>query len=330
MPYIIFFIFSIIPILIGMMIITGKKIMVSRTFEQFIIFFIIFSSSTIKGNYHIAYHDVYFVIIAPFLVAIISFLFLKGKYSIYNTHSVDITPLISESLEESHIDYILKENAIIIPQYNNRRIDLNNDSNCTRIDLSELREIHVHKKILIKIKSKLGSINKKYFPTYGVFFVVLGILWIGLLCYGKIYVPTLQNYLIFHTNEINHVNLLIDNHKNQKIHKITISDKDNILKYINELNKYPLKRKYIRETLYNLEYSITYKGKNLPSEYASFFFEEKDRYIDIGLFYCKYLSITITDKKNLDSIHYEFELLDKVFDMKPILLLQRDKCTNRK
>lgn len=188
MPYIIFFIFSLIPILIGIIIIKGKKIMVHSVFEQFLIFFISLSLSTIKGNHPIHYHDLYFIIIAPFLLAIISFLFLKGKYTIYNTHNIDITPLIIESLEESHINYILKENAIIIPQYNNRRIDLDSDYGCTRIDLSELREIHMHKKLLIQMKSKLSRINKKYFPTYGVVLIVLGILWIGLLFYGRIFI----------------------------------------------------------------------------------------------------------------------------------------------
>ncbi|MCT4619235.1 MAG: hypothetical protein N4A62_07580 [Marinisporobacter sp.] len=188
MPYIIFFIFSLIPILVGIIIIKGKKIMVHSVFEQFLIFFISLSLSTIKGNHPIHYHDLYFIIIAPFLLAIISFLFLKGKYTIYNTHNIDITPLIIESLEESHINYILKENAIIIPQYNNRRIDLDSDYGCTRIDLSELREIHMHKKLLIQMKPKLSRINKKYFPTYGVVLIVLGILWIGLLFYGRIFI----------------------------------------------------------------------------------------------------------------------------------------------
>ncbi|MCT4604771.1 MAG: hypothetical protein N4A64_01495 [Marinisporobacter sp.] len=322
MPYIIFFIFSLIPILLGIIIIKGKKIIVSRTFEQFLIAFIFISLSTIKGNHSIDYDDVYSVIIVSFISTIMLFLFLKGNYALYNTHSIDIIPLIIESLEECHIDYTLKENTIIIPQYNNRRIDLNNDSGCTRMDLSELREIHVHKKLLLQIKSKLNSINNKYFPTYGVVLVILGVFWMGLLSYGRIYVPTLQNYLVFNTNEINQVSIIVDTHENQKIHEITLSDKDQILKFINELNKYPLKRKYIREIMYHLGCSITYKGKDLPSEYVSFWFEEKDRYIDISLFYCKYLSITITDKKKLDRIHYEFEFTNQVLDTNSLLLLE--------
>lgn len=171
------------------------------------------------------------------------------------------------------------------------------------------------------IKKKLEDKRNK---RRNVLWLMLLILVIGFFCYEKIYSINLKEFLSLKIEKIEKIHIII--HENTNQNKISIHRKSEILRLVNELNKYSLKRKYIKEKLFNLGYGVTFADRASQVNPINFIFEEKDRLISMELLYGRHLLITVTNlKESIKSKYYIFEIEDGIFDMKSILDLHNNK-----
>lgn len=174
-------------------------------------------------------------------------------------------------------------------------------------------------------EKSMSIIKKKLeYNRRNVLWLMILILVIGFFCYEKIYSINLQECLALKVDNIEKIHIII--HENASQNKISIDRKSEMLKLVNELNKYSLKRKYIKEKLFDLGYGVTFAGGGSRRNTTNFIFWEKDRLIAVELLFGKHLLITVTNlKESIKSKYYIFEIKGGIFDMKSILDLQNNK-----
>lgn len=160
----------IVLVLIGFggVLLSRKKLMVSRLIEQIFIALMILPYSIINyinGDYSIRS--------SIMIIIIVSCMFLtKRRYTIYNVHIKDILFLINDILSKRDIIYLNEENNII---FENTKIKIREFKGCLEIDFCEMKDKQLYSQIKNEIKLRLNTIDKKIFPSSGMFYVILGI-----------------------------------------------------------------------------------------------------------------------------------------------------------
>ncbi|WFD09423.1 hypothetical protein [Tepidibacter hydrothermalis] len=171
----------IVLVLIGFggVLLSRKKLMVSRLIEQTFIAFIILGYSSI--NY---IKEDYPIRIIIMIIVIVSCVCLtKRRYTIYNVYIKDILFLINDILSKIDIRYVNKDNDIILE---NAKIKLKESIGCVEINFSEIKDKQLYSKIKNEIKSRLNTIDKKIFPFAGMIYSILGIVvTLSIYCVSK-------------------------------------------------------------------------------------------------------------------------------------------------
>lgn len=159
-------ILALLPICYGLVLLTRKKLIVSRTIEQSYVTTIIFLNPIMMTIEYGMLYTGLFIGLGVYIVFIFIFYsFLSGKYTIYNVNIEEVTLLLEQILNDKN--------------YDNEGVKIESSFlNTVEINLKEIRDAKKHDDILHELKRGLQSIDRKFFPHSGIFYIVLGVFFI--------------------------------------------------------------------------------------------------------------------------------------------------------
>ncbi|MCC5910025.1 MAG: hypothetical protein JJT76_06260 [Clostridiaceae bacterium] len=174
-------ILGVLIVLFGLVILTRRKFMVKRGFINTFIFFMIILNRII-GMFQRGYGFSYlFIVLLPLLALVI--IISKGRYLLTNVNKEIVSSTLIDILEEKNISYEEDKNAVILADYDNKRISYNQSLNIVEINLKDVINLPFYKELKAELRSRIKAIHFKIFPTLEIFLIVLGATYIGLLQY---------------------------------------------------------------------------------------------------------------------------------------------------
>lgn len=154
---------ALLLIVCGSVLLTRKKLIISRAIEQSFVITIIFSNLILSAlEDRVGYLGLIITIGIHVSFIFISTFFLRGKYMIYNINMKEANLLLEQILMEKN--------------YDNKDIKFDSSFlNSVELNLKEIKGTQVYDDILYELKKRLQSMEKKFFPYTGIFYIVLGV-----------------------------------------------------------------------------------------------------------------------------------------------------------
>jgi hypothetical protein len=168
---------SLIFVAFGLLIFSGKRFMIHKSFVQLFSQYIIFANFTISMmRYGVnGIFDILFICIPILIILIITFFLNKRKYYIYNIDTEELKKYIANFLKCSDIEYELKDNTIIIENSLEKQISFDKDIDDFILNMSDLHDSKVYFGLKNNIKTNLNSLKKERCLLTGIFYMFLGV-----------------------------------------------------------------------------------------------------------------------------------------------------------
>lgn len=150
----------------GLVLLTRKKLIVSRAIEQSYVTTIILLNPIIMTIEDGILYTGLSVALGVYIAFIFfCYSFLRGKYTIYNVNIEEVTLLLEQILNGKN--------------YDNEGVKIESSFlNTVEVNLKEIRDTKKHDDILHELKRGLQSIDRKFFSHSGIFYIVLGVFFI--------------------------------------------------------------------------------------------------------------------------------------------------------
>jgi hypothetical protein len=167
---------SLIFIAFGLLIFSGKRFMIHKSFVIF------FCQSIILANFAIStmrygvngIFDILFICAPILIIFIITLVMNKRKYYIYNIDTEEFKKYIANFLKCSDIKYELKDNTIIIENSLKKQISFDKDIGDFTLNMRDLHDSQVYFGLKNNIKTNLNSIKKERCLLTGICYMFLG------------------------------------------------------------------------------------------------------------------------------------------------------------
>lgn len=172
-------------LILSIVLLSGSKIMFNSKYLQIIMFFFIMYGpfSELIEAYKLGDRDVFIIII---LIVVLLLIFIWGYrknkyiYSVQNVKQKDVIDIIEKYLEKRNIKYEVRDDEIQLTDlyktiYVKGKIEVG-------LDCREIKDMDIYSDILMEVKVGIKNINKRYFPTGGIIYLIL----FGIVCWFKI------------------------------------------------------------------------------------------------------------------------------------------------
>ncbi|MBS4537095.1 hypothetical protein GOQ27_01395 [Clostridium sp. D2Q-11] len=174
----IFTLIALLMILFGLIIMTRKKFMMRSEKIKVIVALMPLLAPSINFI-----EDVYIGIILVVIIPMMAIAIMVGrnKYFIVNINNEMISSLLMDILKEKNISYEERKKKLILTDYDNRTISYTQSLNTVELNLKEVKHLYFYKELKEELKYRIENINTSIFPSFGVFMIGLGLLFLVII-----------------------------------------------------------------------------------------------------------------------------------------------------
>lgn len=167
----------------GLFLMIGRKIFLRRLYDSIIVFIIVSSNPILNlvklGNIKYEYIFSIFILMLP-MIGLIYYI-TKGRYSIYNIKSKLLSDTLKEILNENKIVFEEQKNALLLKDWDDKQIEYKYFLNTVELNTRDILDLPFLTSMLSQLKSRIKNNKTKVFPVSGVFFILLGLIYMIIL-----------------------------------------------------------------------------------------------------------------------------------------------------
>ncbi|SNS85431.1 hypothetical protein SAMN05446037_102424 [Anaerovirgula multivorans] len=168
-------------ILIGLILLTRKKFMVSKMYDASLITLIWISGIRFRAIDSMSYYH-YIISIGMIIFFWVTF---RGKYTLYNVNKEMVSAALTSILKEKNIAYKKIDDSFVLEDNDNKSISYNQSLNTVEIDLKHIKNLPFYEEIKQGLINKIKEIDKRLFPFIGI----------GHVLFGIVVIVVVQNFL---------------------------------------------------------------------------------------------------------------------------------------
>ncbi len=116
------------------------------------------------------------VLFINLFIIVLLIIISRGKFTLTNVTAEMVSTLLIQILEERSISYEERENYIYLKNYEDKCIYYKQSFNSVEINLRNIRTLSFFKEIKKELRLRIKRIESTVFPTIGVIFIVLGVI----------------------------------------------------------------------------------------------------------------------------------------------------------
>jgi len=170
-------------ILYGLILLTRNKFMISRKYDAIFIFIMATlnpSIELIKMGYE------FLILLFDCVILIVLLAISNERYTLTNVNSQMVSNTLTDILKENDIVFEDDDDAIVLKDYDDKRIIYQQSLNSVEVNFKEIRKLPFYNDLKKELKYRIRINSIKLFPSTGVFLIVIGVTFIIILQYlGK-------------------------------------------------------------------------------------------------------------------------------------------------
>lgn len=174
-------IFSVFTIVYGIVILTRKKIMVKRMYESILLFVFIMSRPSLELSSQGYSLQFFFIVVLP--LALLYYLILKDRYTFININNEMVSDALTEILKDLEISYEESKNTLMLKEFMGKKITFTQSLNSVEINFREINDLSFYKHLKTELKVRINKMERKVFPSTGIFYTALGVVMLVLFQY---------------------------------------------------------------------------------------------------------------------------------------------------
>ena len=173
-----FWIVGFVIVFYGAIFMSRRKFFIDRRYE-FTIFILVLYMVPVMMSLSI---NIYIFLL---FILIVSFFRFKGRYTVSNINGEMFEQVLLSILNEKNISYEKQKGAVALTGYGDKRITYKQSMNSIDANFRDIYELDFYKTLKEEIKSRIKLIEERLFPSTGLFYIVIGIVFMVFILYTR-------------------------------------------------------------------------------------------------------------------------------------------------